>query len=131
MKTKIKVHSAENEKAGIIHNPDFTTWFEIGRAELLKSIDFDFARLEREGMLMLLSEVKIKFHATPHYDDTHTLSTLIRGMPVACLIFNYIIDDQTGRRIAAGESTHALVNSKTRKPVRIPEFITRKVEGHF
>lgn len=130
-KTQIKVRYGETDQMGIVNNAAYPSWFEIGRTELFGAIKMPYGELEKKGTLLPLSELRVKYHTPALYEDLLTITTIIRYMPSARLVFDYEIHKDNGTLVASGETTHAFLDAQSRRPTRIPDHIKKVIEGYF
>lgn len=130
-KTQIKVRYGETDQMGIVNNAVYPSWFEIGRTELFGEIKMPYSELEKKGTLLPLSELRVKYHTPALYEDLLTIATIIRYMPSARLVFDYEIQKENGVLVASGETTHAFLDAKSRRPTRIPDHLRDIFEVYF
>ncbi len=62
---------------GYLHHSRYLQYFEIGRVELLRSVGFAYADLERQGVFFVVVKAQINYRAPARYDDELTLVTRV------------------------------------------------------
>ena len=129
--TQIKVRYGETDQMGIVNNAVYPSWFEIGRTELFIEIGLPYGEIEKKGLLLPLSELRVKYHKPALYEDILTITTIIRHQPTARLIFDYEIRRPDGTLIASGDTTHAFLDASTRRPIRVPEHLRKILDNYF
>src|SRR6476659_3582051 len=73
----IRVRYPEVDAMGYLHHSRFLQYFEMGRIELLRSIGFSYAELEREGVFFVVAKAEVKYRAPARYDEELTLTTRV------------------------------------------------------
>ena len=126
--TTYRVIYGDTDRMGMAYHANYLRWFEIGRAELFRSLGLSYKEIEERGYFLPLSEVTCKYVSSARYDDEliveATLDTSVKGG----VKFNYIIYRQSGKEIAArGSTLHAFVNLDG-LVVRPPAFFKKLLE---
>jgi len=62
---------------GFLHHSRYLQYFEMGRVELLRSLGYSYADLERDGILFVVVRVECRFKAPARYDEELTLTTRV------------------------------------------------------
>lgn len=73
----IRVRYPEVDGMGFLHHSRFLQYFEMGRVELLRSLGYSYADLEREGVLFVVVRVECRYKAPARYDEELTLITRV------------------------------------------------------
>lgn len=112
---------------GMAYHANYLRWFEMGRAELFRTMGVSYKEIEERGYFLPLSEVTCKYVSSARYDDEliieATLDTSVKGG----VKFDYVIYRQDGTEKAAyGSTLHAFVN-KDGHVVRPPSFFRKLV----
>ena len=68
---------------GYLHHSRYLQYFEMGRVELLRSLGYSYADLERRDVFFVVVKAEIRYKAPARYDDELTLLTrLVRATHV-------------------------------------------------
>ncbi|WP_016778447.1 acyl-CoA thioesterase [Anaerophaga thermohalophila] len=129
--TKIRVRYGETDQMGIVNNAVYSRYFEVGRTELFRHLGLPYSKIEQEGTLLPLSELHIKYHHPAVYDEELTIETYVEEFPAARIRFKYNIHNETGKLLVTGETVLAFLNSKTRRPTRIPQYLVDIIKPYF
>jgi len=121
--TKIRVRYGETDQMGIVNNAVYPSYYEIGRTMMFHELGFPYKKIEKEGVLIPLTDMCVKFHYPAFYDEELSLVTTLKDMPAARIRFDYEVYNSKGELINSGYSIQAFINAKTRRPVRIPQAI--------
>ena len=117
--TKIRVRYKDTDRMGVVYYGNYLTYFEIGRAELMRDIGFPYSSFEADGYSLVVTEANAKYHANVGYDSLVTVRTKINDLRPVRVRFQYEIVDEHCDLLVSGYTIHACVNSHA-KPMRIP-----------
>jgi len=129
--TKIRVRYGETDRMGIVNNAVYPSYYEVGRTMMFREMGFPYKQMEEDGVLIPLSDLYVKFHFPAYYDEELTLVTMLKEMPAARIRFDYEVYNSKGKLINSGYSIQAFINSKTRRPMRVPQSIKKLLEPFF
>ena len=119
--TTITARYAETDQMGIIHHSVYPVWFEVGRTNFIKMLGVGYGQLERDGVMLPLSELTCKYIRPVHYEDEVIIQTSVQKLTVSRIQFAYkvFID---GTLMAEGSTTHGFVNSDTLRPINMKKL---------
>ena len=130
----ITARYAETDQMGIIHHSVYPVWFEVGRTEFIKMAGITYTQLEKDGVMLPLSELTCRYLRPVHYEDRVQLEITVDKVSYARIVFRYRVF-LDGTLMAEGTTTHGFVNSQTFRPVNLkklmPDFyetLTKAVE---
>jgi len=118
--TKIRVRYKDTDRMGVIYYGNFLTYFEVGRAELMRSLGYPYSRLEKEGYSLVVAEASAKYLANVGYDSMVTIRTAIREVKGASVRFDYQVLSDAELLLVTGHTLHACLDSETQKMTRLP-----------
>jgi acyl-CoA thioester hydrolase len=119
----IRVRYAETDKMGVVYYANYLVWFEVARAELLRSLGWSYREMEHDGVTLPVIEAHCEYHRPAKYDDEIEVRTEGRMLSPVRMEFLYQVvrrEDQT--LSASGRTVHAAVNPQGR-PCRLPPRI--------
>ena len=118
----ITARYAETDQMGIIHHSVYPVWFEVARTEFIKTSGITYTQLEKNGVMLPLSELTCKYIYPVHYEDNVTIRVNIEKLSFAKITFGYkvILD---GRVMSQGTTTPGFVDSNTFRPVNIKKVM--------
>ncbi len=64
-----RVYYYETDKMGRVYHANFLGWMEEARTEYLRGRGITYAELEKQGILMPVSEISIKYFNPVEYDE--------------------------------------------------------------
>jgi acyl-CoA thioester hydrolase len=118
----IFVRYSETDQMSFVYHGNYVKYFEMGRISWLKKLGFSYKKLEEDGIMLPVIDLKINFKQPALFDDKLTLITKLVKAPSYMIEFNYeILKD--GKSITLGYTKLIFLNSKTNKPVRCPKKI--------
>lgn len=118
----LRVSYADSDRLGIVYYANYLKFFEIGRAELMRSLGIRYRDLEIQRQLFIPPvESRCEYIAPCRYDDLIRVRTWLSWMGPASLCFqNEVLNIEEGSRLCVrGFTRHALLNAYW-KPERIP-----------
>ncbi len=115
---EITARYAETDMMGIIHHSVYPVWFEAARTEFIKMTGITYSELEKQGIMLPLSELSCKYILPLHYEDRVIVETRLSSLSFAKIEFAYrvLLD---GKVTAAGRTLHGFVDSKSFRPVSL------------
>ena len=123
---EIRVRYAEVDRLGQVHSSRYAVYLEMGRTEMLRATGMNYRDLEAEGILLVITRLRLRFHKPARYDDLLTLETEIARATSARIDHRYRLLRQ-GTVVAEGESTLACI-SATGEVRRLPEALLELLE---
>ncbi|MCX8130054.1 MAG: acyl-CoA thioesterase [Clostridia bacterium] len=118
--TKFIVRYAETDQMGIVHHSNYPVWYEAGRTDFIRKMGMPYSKIEENGILLPLVELKCNYKGAARYEDEVTVKTSIKDFSGVRITFRYEVyknDDL----INSGETMHAWT-TKELKPVNIKKL---------
>ena len=119
----LRVRYAETDKMGVVYYANYFVWFEVGRADLLRSLGWTYREMEHAGISLPVIEAQCTYQRPARYDDELEIRTTGRMLSPVRMEFSYEvrrIDD--GVVAASGRTVHAALDTGG-KPCRLPARI--------
>lgn len=124
-----RVRYAETDQMGVVYHANYLVWCELGRTEFIRTLGTTYAALERQGVLLAVSDVSMRFHAAARYDDlirVHTTLPLVRSRMIA---FDYDIrNGETNQRLVTARTSLVCLDRSSR-PAALPPELRRVLEA--
>jgi acyl-CoA thioester hydrolase len=128
MKITTRVLYKDTDRAGVVYYANYLIWFEMGRAEFMRSAGYSYDELEKQDYVMPVIESFCKYHAPAFYDELITIETAIREINKYKLTFFYRIYRQTDEKLLAeGHTIHASTDSHL-KVRMLPESLINRLQ---
>ncbi|MDD3878129.1 MAG: thioesterase family protein [Bacteroidales bacterium] len=127
---KIRVRYAETDKMGFVYYGNYATYYEVGRAELMRELGITYKEMEEKGCLMPMLEMSVKYYKPARYDDVLNVITTVKNIPQTRMHFSYeIYNDETNELINIGETSLTFINATTYKPMKAPEWFLELINN--
>ncbi len=120
--TSIIVRYAETDQMGIVHHSNYPVWFEAGRTDFIRKIGMPYSKIEENGALLPLLELRCSFKGFARYEDELIVKTYIKEHTGTRLLFHYEVNKAgVDKVITEGETLHIWTNNHL-KPVNIKKY---------
>ncbi len=117
----IRARYAETDAMGVVHHASYVVWLEQGRTELLRALGVSYREIEATGFFVVLSDLRVRYHASARYDDLVLLRAMLNGRRSRQLSFGYELRlGATGALLVTAQSEHIVVSRATGRPTRLP-----------
>ena len=108
---------------GVVYYANYLVWFEVARADLLRSLGWTYREMESAGVSLPVIEAHCDYERPARYDDEIEVRTEGQMLSPVRMQFNYVVVRRAdGVVAAAGHTVHAAVNPAGR-PCRLPARI--------
>lgn len=94
---ELRVRYPETDQMGVVYHANYLAWCDMGRTELIRGLGRSYADLEREGLLLAVSEASLRYHASARYDDLVRVETRVEEVRSRTVTFSYLISRVEGR----------------------------------
>ena len=116
----LRVRYAETDKMGVVYYANYLVWFEVGRADLLRSLGWSYREMEIAGISLPVIEAHCNYLRPARYDDEIAVKTEGRMLSPVRMEFAYqVVRTEDGTIAAAGKTVHAALDTSG-KPCRLP-----------
>jgi acyl-CoA thioester hydrolase len=117
----IRARYAETDAMGVVHHASYIIWLEQGRTELLRARGVSYSEIEMAGFFVVLSDLRVRYHASARYDDLVRLRATLEGARSRQINFAYELRlGGTGALLVSARSEHIVVSRATGRPTRLP-----------
>jgi acyl-CoA thioester hydrolase len=121
--SETRVIYADTDAMGVAYHGNFIKWFEIGRTEYLRQIGHPYAKLEKDGIWLPVTELACKYKRPAFYDDLLDIVSWADDLGGASIVMGYeILRKETGESLAAGKSWHGITDHGL-KPIRLKKLM--------
>lgn len=130
--TQIRVHYALTDQMGVVYHGRYAEFFEIGRVEALRQLGITYKSVEESGVIMVVTEMAMRFLRPAKYDDLLTVVTTVRELPVNYKITFYSeIFNEEEKLLTAGHVSLYFMDAKTMKKTDMPAVIKEQLIKYF
>jgi len=120
----IRVRYPEVDAMGFLHHSRFLQYFEMGRVELLRSLGYSYADLERDGVLFVVVRVECRYKSPARYDEELTLTT--RVVKQSLVRIDHAYELKRGSTLLAEATTTIACVDREGNLRQIPETLQEK-----
>ncbi|MEN1679405.1 MAG: thioesterase family protein [Planctomycetota bacterium] len=118
---EIDIRYYETDGQGVVHHANYFKYLELARVEQLRASGYNYADLERDGYLLVVSKISAKFHRPSRFGDTLRIWLRTERARGARVDHSYrlFVGEQL---VAEAQSTIACIDRDGRVQ-RLPEFL--------
>jgi acyl-CoA thioester hydrolase len=118
---EIRVRYYETDAQGFVHHANYFQYFELARVEQLLALGYNYADLERDGVILVVNKIACKYHRPCKFGDT--LRLRIRTVRTRAARIDHKYQLFRGEELLAeAESTLACIDRQGRIQ-RLPGFL--------
>lgn len=129
---KVRVRYAEVDKMGFVYYGNYARFYEVGRAEMLRSLGVTYKQMEdEENILMPVLYMETRYLASAYYDEYITIRTILKSMPTKMITFEHEIFNEAGKVINKGVVKLFFVDAQTGRRRSCPSYLTQKLTHYF
>jgi acyl-CoA thioester hydrolase len=116
----VRVRYAETDQMGVVYYANYFVWFEVARADLLRTLGWSYREMEHSGVSLPVIEAHCEYRQAARYDDELEVRTEGRVLSPVRMEFTYEVRRLSdGGVAAAGRTVHAALGPNGR-PCRLP-----------
>lgn len=120
---EIRVSYYETDGQARVHHAQYLNFFERGRVELMRSLGHSYRNLEATGLMLVVSEMNVRYLGAAQFDDLLSLTTRVIEARGATIRHGYcLVRSDDGTPIVEGESRIACVDRSGRVR-RLPDYL--------
>ena len=108
---------------GVVYYANYFVWFEVARADLLRSLGWTYREMEHAGVALPVIEAHCDYHSPARYDEEMEIRAKGRMLSPVRMEFTYEVVRRDDQMVAAsGRTVHAALDLAG-KPCRLPDRI--------
>ncbi len=107
--TTLRVRYAETDRMGVVYYANYLVWFEVARADLLRTLGWTYREMEESGVYLPVIEAHCEYRRPARYDDDVEIRT-------------------TGSVVSAGAHEFRVRGSASRAAPRLPRSVARRTQ---
>lgn len=109
----------ETDQMGIVHHSNYIRWFEEARIDFLEKIGLPYSKMEEEGIMIPVLSAFCEYKYAMRFGQRFQVTLRLTSFTgVKFRVLYEVVDPDTGRLHALGESTHCFVTGDM-VPVRM------------
>ncbi len=121
---ELRVRYSETDQMGVVYHANYLAWCDMGRTELIRGLGRSYAELERDGLVLAVSDAALRYHAPARYDELIRVETRVEEVRSRTVTFAYLISRVEGE-------PQRLVTARTVMIALTPAGATQKIPAPF
>jgi acyl-CoA thioester hydrolase len=128
--TSLQVRFYEVDAYGVVWHGHYVGWFEKGRNDLTQRFQMGPLQLKEMSLLAPVVGLNCQFKLPATFGNSLIIQTTMERTEVAKLIFRYrVLDQENGKTLATGSTTHVLTDLKGNLLYRVPLEVLGRIEA--
>lgn len=129
---QIRIHYALTDQMGVVYHGHYAQFYEIGRAEWLRKLDYTYKDIEAMGIIMPVVDIHSRFLRPAKYEDLITVKTILKELPLHHkIVFHHEIYNEQDTLLNTGDVTLYFMDAKTMKRCEMPAILKEKISPYF
>lgn len=129
---KKRVRYGETDQMGYLYYGHYAQYYEIGRAEMIRSIGWSYRDMEEAvGVMMPVMSMNCRYVRPARYDEHISIHTTLRSLPGKTITFHHELFNEKGKLVNGGSVKLCFVDMKTNKSTVAPEYLLEKLRPYF
>ena len=130
--TQIRVRYGETDQMGYLYYGNYAQYFEVGRAEMIRSLGLSYKEMEATYQVMMpVMSLQKRFVRPALYDELLTVRTTLRELPTSTITFHMEIYNEKKKLVNGGSVKLCFVDMKTGQTVPPPQYLIENLAPHF
>ena len=118
--TTLRVRYAETDRMGVAYYANYLVWFEVARADLMRTLGWTYREMEESGVFLPVIDAHCEYLRSARYDDEVVIETTGGILSPVRIEFRYTVRVAGNEAPAAiGTTVHAATTADG-KPCRLP-----------
>ena len=128
---RLRVRFAETDQMGVAHHSSYVLWLEAARVEWLRERGVSYVEMERSGVSLAVSSVKVDYRAAAYFDDEVEVETkLVEGKSRRFRYMYRLTRAKDNVLLATAETIHTPVD-RSGRAIRLSKDWLGKLEPHL
>lgn len=127
-----RVRYGETDQMGYLYYGHYAQYYEIGRAEMIRSLGLSYREMETEhGVLMPVMSLQCRYVRPARYDELITIRTTLRQLPAKTITFHMELLNEKGKLVNGGSVKLCFVDEASGKSIPAPVYLIDKLRPYF
>ena len=113
---RVCYHDTDGQRR--VHHANYLNYFERGRVEMLRAAGISYKQLEDQGLMLVVTEMNVRYRAAAEFDDSLTLTTEVTRLQKVRIVHQYVLRRGTETLVEA-DSVIACID-RNGQPSRLP-----------
>lgn len=116
---EIEVRYAETDQMGVVYHANYLVWMELGRTQLIKELGFNYAEMEKDGIISPVLDIQASYKKPLRYGDIATIKTWVEEYDGIRSVYKYEIFNGEDELALTGSSKHVCVKKDSFRPISL------------
>ncbi|MGH1436321.1 MAG: acyl-CoA thioesterase [Lewinella sp.] len=127
-----RVRYGETDQMGYLYYGNYAQYYEIGRAEMIRSLGLSYRAMEEEhNVLMPVMTLQCRYVRPALYDELITIRSTLRHLPQKTITFHMELFNEKGKLVNGGSVKLCFIDAKTNKSIETPSYLLEKLKPYF
>lgn len=127
-----RVRYGETDQMGYLYYGNYAQYYEIGRAEMIRSIGLSYRAMEEDyGVLMPVMSMQCRYVRPALYDELITIRSTLRQLPQKTITFHMELFNEKGKLVNGGSVKLCFLDATTNKTISVPSYLLEKLQPYF
>jgi len=118
-----RVAYCDTDNMGYLHHSNYIRIYESARWEMFRNKGISYKKIEDDGYMIPVIDVKLTYKLSAAYDDLLRVETKLEKCIGAKMLFSYEIYNEKNDLLNTATISVCFVNKDTRKATRMPHYI--------
>ncbi|WP_141432351.1 thioesterase family protein [Bacillus sp. 03113] len=114
---EIEVRYAETDQMGVVYHANYLIWMELGRTSLIEDLGFNYAEMEKDGIVSPVLDIQISYKKPVRYGEKALVKTWVEEYDGIRVTYGYEIETFDGQVAVTALSKHVCVKKETFRPI--------------
>lgn len=117
---------------GFLYYGNYALYYEVGRTQMIRELGLSYKEMEAAGILMPVTDLKVKYLRPALYDDLITVRTTLKEWPHQKIVFDSSLYNEQDELLNIGATTLVFLDAVTRKKLSdVPDILAVKLRPYF
>ena len=118
-----RVNYSETDQMGVVYHARYLVWLDMARTEHIRYTGMSYRDIEARGILLAVSEARVRYRRPARYDDLVRLRCWIREVGSRRVTFGYTVDHAERGTLLATAETALVSLDRSHQVARMPDDI--------
>ena len=116
---EIEIRYADTDQMGVVYHANYLAYCEMARAQFVKEIGLDYAKLEEDGFVSPVLDFQISYKRALRYGQVAKVKVWIESHGKLRTTYGYEVCHEDGTIAATAQSTHTLLKKENFRPIAL------------
>lgn len=127
----LRVRYSETDSMKYVYYGNYAEYLEVARVEQFRELGMSYDEIEKRGIWLPVSELKIKYIKPAFYDELLEIHCRVKTKPGVRIFYEYEIFNEEKELLTTAETTLYFFDAEKRRPVKCPEFLMELMTPYF